>query len=211
MDRLLELLKQAHASTGRHKPVLSVGRRRRTLGQQPHGFFEVASTATVTVYDRRSQRLGAVYLGFVPEYGQGTLSQQLTLLIADGILEWLGRAVAAPLCYVTDAGDNETELLQACAAADEAPADRRETPVALDRGLLSRDRANLGAGRAVAGHGAQGSGVGQEDAQAAAETTWRGQGVVLGGGLTLELGLAKKKEKAFGRGRTITCGLGHAT
>lgn len=106
VDRLLELLKQAHASTGRHKPVLSVGRDGVTLGQQPHGFFEVASTATVTVYDRRSQRLGTVYLGFVPEYGQGTLSQQLTLLIADVLRGWEGPLPR--LCYVTDAGDNET-------------------------------------------------------------------------------------------------------
>jgi hypothetical protein len=108
--RLLALLAQAQASRGRHKPVLSVGRDGITLGEQPHGFFEVASTATVTVYDRRGQRLGTVYLAYVPEYGQGTLSTQLTNLVEEVLRQWPGPVPR--LCYVTDAGDNETSYYQ---------------------------------------------------------------------------------------------------
>lgn len=74
VQRLLELLQQAEASRGRHRPVLSVGRDGITLWMQPHGFFEVATSATIAVFDRRGQRLGTVYLAYAPELGQGALS-----------------------------------------------------------------------------------------------------------------------------------------
>jgi hypothetical protein len=106
--RLLALLAQASAGTGPHKPVLSVGRDGITLGLHVPGcdIREVASTATVTVLDRRGRRLGTVYLASVPEPGQGTLSQQLTRLLQAVLQRWEGPLPR--LCYVTDAGDNET-------------------------------------------------------------------------------------------------------
>lgn len=106
--KLLELLQQAHTSTGSHKPVLSVGRDGITLGMRCQGgsVHEVATCGTVTVLDRRGRRLGTVYLAYVPEFGQGTMSKQLTLLVKEVLLRWQGPLPR--LSYVTDSGDNET-------------------------------------------------------------------------------------------------------
>lgn len=106
--RLLELLQQAHISKGSHKPVLSVGRDGITLGMRCQGgsVHEVATCGTVTVLDRRGRRLGTVYLAYVPEFGQGTMSKQLTLLVKEVLLRWQGPLPR--LSYVTDSGDNET-------------------------------------------------------------------------------------------------------
>jgi hypothetical protein len=106
--KLLDLLTQAAASKGRHKPVLSMGRDGVTLGLRARGgrLFAVASTGTVTVFDRRGQRLGTVYLAYTPESGQGTMSAALTRLVREVLERWQG--TLPRLCYVTDAGDNET-------------------------------------------------------------------------------------------------------
>jgi hypothetical protein len=104
--RLLEMLRQAQAGPGRHKPVLSVGRDGVTLPLQGKGEYQVAGTGTITVYDRQSKRLGTVYLGYAPESLQGTLSDALTRLLEDVLRGWEGPLPR--LCYVTDAGDNET-------------------------------------------------------------------------------------------------------
>ena len=105
--RVLELLEEARKSKGKCKPVLSVGRDGITLCSQPHSFWEVATAATITVYDRRGKRLGTVYLGYPPELGQHTMSEQLTRLIRDILTAWEGPLPR--LCYVTDAGASETE------------------------------------------------------------------------------------------------------
>jgi hypothetical protein len=88
--------------------VLSVGRDGITLGIRCKGcsVFEVAATGTVSVLDRRGKRLGTVYLAYTPEPGQGTLSHQLTRLVRALLRRWQGPLPR--LCYVTDAGDNET-------------------------------------------------------------------------------------------------------
>jgi hypothetical protein len=108
VEKLLELLKQASASTGKHKPVLSVGRDGITLGTRCQGgsVFEVATTGTITVFDRRDRRLGTVYLAYTPEFGQKTMSTALTRLLEEVLRRWDGPLFR--LCYVTDAGDNET-------------------------------------------------------------------------------------------------------
>ena len=72
--------------------------------------FEVASAGTVTVLDRRGQRLGTVYLAYTPESKQGTMSQQLTRLVTEVLQRW--QRPLPRLCYVTDAGDNETAYYQ---------------------------------------------------------------------------------------------------
>src|SRR5262249_62283351 len=79
-EQVLRWLEQAQASRGRHRPVLSVGRDGITLGLRLKGctLYEVATTGTLTVYDRRGQRLGTAYPAYTPEPGQGTLSAQLT-------------------------------------------------------------------------------------------------------------------------------------
>lgn len=108
VERVLELLRQASVGTGTHKPVLSVGRDGITLGVRCKGgsIFEVATTGTVSVLDRRGRRLGTVYLAYTPEPGQGRMSQALTDLLHAVLGRWTGPLPR--LCYVTDAGDNET-------------------------------------------------------------------------------------------------------
>lgn len=106
--KLLEWLEQASASRGKHKPVLSVGRDGICVPMRCQGgtLYEVASTATVSVLDRRGRRLGTVYLAYTPEPGQPTMSKQLTALLKEVLQRWQGPLPR--LCYVTDAGDNET-------------------------------------------------------------------------------------------------------
>ena len=108
VEKLLQLLEQAWSSKGKHKPVLSVGRDGISFGVPvPRGtMFEVASAGTVTVLDRRGQRLGTIYLAYTPESKQGTMSCQLTRLVEEVLLR--GQRPLPRLCYVTDAGDNET-------------------------------------------------------------------------------------------------------
>lgn len=110
--KLLEWLEQATATKGKRKPVLSVGRDGITLGirTKRSSLFEVATTGTVTVLDRRGRRLGTVYLGYTPEPGQATMSQALTALLQDVLQRWQGPLPR--LSYVTDAGDNETSYYE---------------------------------------------------------------------------------------------------
>ena len=112
VERLLALLAKADASKGRHKPVLSVGRDGITLAVRCKGgrVYEVASTGTVSVLDRRGKRLGTVYLAFTPESCQGTMSQALTQLLAAVFARW--QKPLPRLCYVTDSGDNETNYYE---------------------------------------------------------------------------------------------------
>jgi hypothetical protein len=72
-------LEQARASTGRYRPTLSVGRDGVFVPLR-HKVCQAGSTATVSVLDRRGKRLGTVYLGHMPESGQGTLTAQLNTL-----------------------------------------------------------------------------------------------------------------------------------
>lgn len=107
VERLLELLRQAHTSRGRGRPTLAVGRDGVTLREYRYRFFENATVATVTVYDRRGHRLGTVYLAFVPELGQGTMTERLTALLLELLRRWEGPL--PQLAYVTDAGESETQ------------------------------------------------------------------------------------------------------
>lgn len=106
--KILELLEQADESKGRCKPVLAVGRDGISLREYRYRFFEVATAATVTVYDRRGRRLGTVYLAFAPELGQQQMTDQLTALVENILHCWEGRLPR--LCYVTDAGESETKF-----------------------------------------------------------------------------------------------------
>jgi hypothetical protein len=102
--RVLAWLAKAWAAPGRHRPVLVVGRDGIHVPLRNEGYHEGA-TATVSVLDRRGQRLGTVYLGRMPESGQGTLSAQLTALLTAVLVAWQARGQAAPrLAYVSDGG-----------------------------------------------------------------------------------------------------------
>lgn len=105
VQRLLTWLAQAQASLGRNRPVLAAGRDGVTFHVQ--GVYEVGSTATISVYDRRGRRLGTVYLAQPSEAYQTTLSEQLTSLLRKTLAGWNGPLPR--LCYVTDAGDAETQ------------------------------------------------------------------------------------------------------
>jgi hypothetical protein len=106
--QVLAWLTEAYGSRGKCKPVLAVGRDGISVCQQPHGFWEVAAVATLTVYDRSARRLGTVYLAQMPQLGQGELTADLTRLIRDILADW--NRPLPRLCYVTDAGENETKF-----------------------------------------------------------------------------------------------------
>lgn len=105
-------LQQAQAGRGGNRPVLAVGRDGITLRTRPHRFWEVASTGTLTVYDRLGRRLGTVYLAYTPEPGQGqqTMTDELTALLLEVFRQWEGPIPR--LVYVTDAGENEVQYFR---------------------------------------------------------------------------------------------------
>lgn len=107
VDYVLSLLQKAHDSKGAHRPVLSVGRDGIFVPMRNDNKYREAATATVAVLDRAGRRLGTVYLGHMPESGQGTLSQQLTALLSDVLLGW--HKPLPRLQYVTDGGHHPNE------------------------------------------------------------------------------------------------------
>jgi len=106
VDALLEMLRVAGENSGSRKPVLCVGRDGITLRHRL-GFFEVATAATLSVYDRAGKRLGTIYLAHPPELGQATMDTMLTNLLEE-VLSRLSGPLPR-LAYVTDSGSNETD------------------------------------------------------------------------------------------------------
>lgn len=106
VDLLLEALEKARTSRGNRKPVLAVGRDGITLREYTHRVFEVATAATVSVYDRAGQRLVTVYLAWPPELGQATMDRMLTDLLTALFVGW--QSPLPQLAYVADAGSHET-------------------------------------------------------------------------------------------------------
>jgi hypothetical protein len=102
VERLLGWLKQAADSRGPVRFTLSVGRDGLMLPIRGKGTYKEGATATVSVFDRWGKRLGTVYLGRMPQAGQGTLSNELTRLLRDVLARWQG--LTPRLVYVTDAG-----------------------------------------------------------------------------------------------------------
>src|SRR5215470_13518315 len=80
IDQVVRWLHQARASPGRFQPILAVGRDGVHVPLR-HKERKEGATATVSVLDRRGTRVGTVYLGQMPESGQGTLTDQLTGLL----------------------------------------------------------------------------------------------------------------------------------
>ena len=106
VEQLLEMLKKADKSRGKHAVTLSVGRDGVIIPMRP--CWEEASTATVSVLDRRGKRLGTVYLGRMPQLGQGTMTAQLLALLRDVLKRWPGKTPR--LVYVTDAGNHPQDF-----------------------------------------------------------------------------------------------------
>ena len=106
VQRLLQWLGQAQRSRGRHRPVLAQGRDGIMVPIRGDGYQE-ASTATVSVYDRRGRRLGTVYLGQMPEAHQATLTAALTALVTAVLRQWPGPLPR--LVYVTDKGQAQDD------------------------------------------------------------------------------------------------------
>jgi hypothetical protein len=107
VEHVLQLLQQAHDSKGPHRPVLTVGRDGIFVPLCQDTKYREAATATVAVLDRRGRRLGTVYVGHMPEPGQGTLSQQLTALLRAVLEQHPGPLPR--LQYVTDGGHHPSE------------------------------------------------------------------------------------------------------
>jgi hypothetical protein len=90
VNQVLAWLEQADQSRGSRKPVLAVGRDGLMLPIRGEACYREGATATVSVHDRRGWRLGTVYLGRMPEPGQGALSRQLTALLEAVLTQWTG-------------------------------------------------------------------------------------------------------------------------
>ena len=106
VERLLSWLEQARASHGRFRPTLSVGRDG-IFVPLLHGVWQEGATATVSVLDRSGKRVGTVYLGQMPEPGQGTLTQQLSDLLHDLLTRVDSQSLR--LVYVSDEGYHPSE------------------------------------------------------------------------------------------------------
>jgi hypothetical protein len=72
-----------------------------------HGVWQEGAPATVSVLDRRGKRLGTVYLGHMPEPGQGTLTTQLNALLQDIFSQ--ADSPGLRLVSVTDAGSHPSD------------------------------------------------------------------------------------------------------
>jgi hypothetical protein len=106
VDQILHWLTVATASRGRFRPSLVVGRDGIHLPMRGREPYKEGATATLSVYNRRGQRVGTVYLGRMPQPGQVTLSEQLTALIKGVLQRWQG--TLPRLAYVTDMGSHPT-------------------------------------------------------------------------------------------------------
>jgi hypothetical protein len=109
VEQVVHWLEQAQASRGRYRPTLSVGRDGIFVPLH-HTVWQEGATATVSVLDRRGKRVGTVYLGHMPEPGQGTLTTQLTALLRALLsrVDSQGRR----LVYVTDDGYHPSDYYQ---------------------------------------------------------------------------------------------------
>lgn len=110
VDCVLAWLRQAACGGGPRKVVLSVGRDGIMLPIRHCKKYKEGATATVSVLNRWGKRMGTVYLGQMPESGQGTLSDELTRLIQEVLNTWEGPVPR--LVYVTDAGFHTQDYFQ---------------------------------------------------------------------------------------------------
>jgi hypothetical protein len=101
VDQVVNWVEQARASKGRFRPTLSVGRDGIFVPLRG-GVAQEGATATVSVLDRRGKRVGTVYLGQMPESGQGTITDQLSDLLKAILTQVDSQSLR--LVYVSDEG-----------------------------------------------------------------------------------------------------------
>jgi hypothetical protein len=101
VDQVVNWVEQARASKGRFRPTLSVGRDGIFVPLRG-GVAQEGATATVSVLDRRGKRVGTVYLGQMPESGQGTITDQLSDLLKAILTQVDSQSLG--LVYVSDEG-----------------------------------------------------------------------------------------------------------
>ena len=101
VEQLVSWLELARASKGRFRPTLAVGRDGIFVPLR-HSVWQEGATATVSVLDRRGKRVGTVYLGQMPEAGQGTLTEQLSGLLKAVLSRVDSQSLR--LVYVSDEG-----------------------------------------------------------------------------------------------------------
>jgi hypothetical protein len=112
VDRIVALLAKAEQSSGKHRPTLASGRDGVMVPIRGAGYQEAAA-GTVSVHDRRGQRLGTVYLGQMPDPGQPRLTMQLTALLTAVLTTWHGRGQACPrLAYLSDGGNHPQQYFR---------------------------------------------------------------------------------------------------
>lgn len=124
VEALLAALRTAETSRGNRKPVLAVGRDGITLCEYTHRFWEVAATATVTVFDRAGKRLATICLAWRPELGQATMSRMLTELLTELFEKWEGPLPT--LAYVADSGGKESSYFEETLAKMRHPRTREQ-------------------------------------------------------------------------------------
>lgn len=123
VEALLTALRTAQDSRGNRKPVLAVGRDGITLCEYTHRFWEIATTATVTVFDRAGKRLTTICLAMPPELGQATMSGMITSLLTELLKQWDGPL--PNLAYVADSGGKETSYFEEVLAKMRHPLTRQ--------------------------------------------------------------------------------------
>jgi hypothetical protein len=101
VDEMVSWIEQARASKGRYRPTLSVGRDGIFVPLRG-GVAQEGAAATVSVLDRRGKRVGSVYLGQMPESGQGTITDQLSDLLKAILTQVDTQSLR--LAYVSDEG-----------------------------------------------------------------------------------------------------------
>jgi hypothetical protein len=127
VGRLLTWLQQAERSRGRHRPVLAAGRDGIMVPMRPgKKKYQEASTATISVYDRRRRRLGTIYLGQMPEEKQTTLSRALTARLTATLKAWQGPVPR--LAYITDKGSAPDEYYRRVLKKMKHPRDGQRLP-----------------------------------------------------------------------------------
>jgi hypothetical protein len=126
VGRLLTWLRQAERSRGRHRPVLAAGRDGIMIPIRSSKKYQEASTATVSVYDRRRRRLGTIYLGQMPEAKQTTLSRTLTARLTATLMAW--RGPVPRLAYITDKGSAPDEYYRRVLKKMKHPRDGQRLP-----------------------------------------------------------------------------------
>lgn len=101
VEQVVGWLAKAAAMPGPRRITLSVGRDGVMLPIRRLKNYREAAAATVSVFDRWGRRLGTVYLGQMPQFGQEAISDDLTRLVRDVLGSW---KEPLRLVYVTDAG-----------------------------------------------------------------------------------------------------------